>query len=353
MLEQKKNEEIEVSELLKSVVNTIKFLKSKLIIILIVVTLFALLGIAYSSIKRPVYIAEMTFSTESESTSSLGMYASIAAQFGMDIGGANGAFEGDNLIELLKSNNIVRRTLLSQNPISNELMIERYIITNKMKRKLDESNETKNINFKQDLTSPHRVEDSVLNIVYDIIVKTQLDVNRKDKKLNYVVITMKDKDENFAKNFIELLAKNAIEYYVQYKSKKAKDNLSLISIKTDSVRNILYGSMQSINQVSDAQLINVVRQTPKFENQKNQVNIQAHTALYAELLKQLGLAQIAAQKQTPLIQIIDKPRLPLEVSKMGRITAAFLFGFLGCILICSYLIVVNWYKESIEIHSNK
>jgi hypothetical protein len=347
------SEQVEVSELLKNFAKIIKFLRSKLITILIGLIIFASTGIAYSIFKRPVYIAEMTFATENESNSGLGMYASIAAQFGMDIGGASGAFEGDNLIELLKSNTIIRKTLLSKNSNFNELMIERYIITNKMKKKLDEGITTKNINFQQDLTTPHRIEDSILNIVYDIIVKTQLDIIRKDKKLNYVTITMKDKDESFAKNFVELLAKNAIDYYVEYKSRKAKENLILITSKTDSVRNILYGSMQSINQVSDAQLINVVRQTPKFENQKNQVNIQAHTALYAELLKQLGLAQIAAQKQTPLIQIIDKPRLPLEVSKMGKITAAFLFGFLGCILISSYLIVVNWYKESIEIHSNK
>lgn len=345
MNQDNKIEELNITEAYFKLFQLLSKLRKKLFQIIIVTVISALLGLFYSIIKRPVYIAEMTFVAETEESNSLGKYAGIAAQFGMDMGGGNGVFEGDNLIELLKSNNIIRQTLLSTNPQTNEFMIERYIITHKIKKAIDENPKTRLLNFRQDLTMPHRLEDSILNSVYDRIVKNQLDISRKDKKLNYVIVTMRDKDENFAKNFIELLTKNAVNYYIDYKSKKARENLQLITTKTDSIRNILYGNLERINIVSDAQLLNVVRQTPRFDNQKSQANIQAHSVLYAELLKQLGLAQITAQKETPLIQIIDKPRLPLEVDKIGKLVAMVLFGFFGGMFFIFYILVKDWYKN--------
>ncbi|HEX8277815.1 MAG TPA: Wzz/FepE/Etk N-terminal domain-containing protein, partial [Segetibacter sp.] len=70
-------------------------------------------GIVYASFKKPVYIAEITFVGESEGSATLGGYAGLAAQFGIDAGGSSGAFAGDNLIELMHSKLLIEKTLLS------------------------------------------------------------------------------------------------------------------------------------------------------------------------------------------------------------------------------------------------
>lgn len=344
MVAENNNEKIELKKIANDLLSLKLFIKQKLLILCISTLIFGLLGIIYSLIIKTEYTSELTFAIEKETNSSLGAYANIAAQFGVDIGGASGAFEGDNLIELMKSNNIIRKTLLEKEANSNKLMIEIYLETSGLKDKLLKNDKNKNFNFNQDLSVPHRLEDSILNIVYLKILKKQLNIDRIDKKLNYVQISMKDKNENFAKKFVELLTNNAIEFYTDYKSRKAKENLILITQKADSVKNILYGSMFKINESTDNQLLNLVKQIPKFDNQKNQANIQAHTALYGELLKQLGLAQIAAQKETPLIQIIDRPIFPLPNNKISKIIIVTIFSIVGFLITFIYLLIIKRLK---------
>ncbi len=51
-----------------------------------------------------------------------------------------------------------------------------------------------------------------------------------------------------------------------------------------------------------------VRRAPSA---KRQVDVQANKAILTELVKQTELAKVTLRKETPLIQIIDRPILPL------------------------------------------
>jgi uncharacterized protein involved in exopolysaccharide biosynthesis len=51
---------------------------------------------------------------------------------------------------------------------------------------------------------------------------------------------------------------------------------------------------------------------------KRQVDVQANTAILTELVKQTELAKVTLRKETPLIQVIDRPILPLPKEKFGK-----------------------------------
>ncbi len=125
---QEENNDRSIIVLIETVRSTWKYLLRKWYIIFLAGLIMGSLGILYAWLKKPEYIAQLTFNTESDAGSQLGMYAGLAAQFGLDLGsGTNSAFEGDNLIELLKSRNLIEKTLLS--PIGDkgsELMIDNY-----------------------------------------------------------------------------------------------------------------------------------------------------------------------------------------------------------------------------------
>jgi uncharacterized protein involved in exopolysaccharide biosynthesis len=57
------------------------------------------------------------------------------------------------------------------------------------------------------------------------------------------------------------------------------------------------------------------------------------------LIKQQELARIMVRKETPFIQIIDSPILPLPEEKLGKLTAIFLGGFLAAFFGILFLIV--------------
>ena len=72
---------------------------------------------------------------------------------------------------------------------------------------------------------------------------------------------------------------------------------------------------------------------------KRQVDVQANTAILTELVKQTELAKVTLRKETPLIQIIDQPILPLPKEKFGKAKGIVLGGFLAGFLVILGLIV--------------
>lgn len=332
--------EIPVSELIGNIVETFRFLLSRWVLILLSAIVFGLLGVFYAWVQKPLYLAELSFVTENDKGSELGMYAGIAAQFGIDIGsGSGGAFEGDNLIELLRSRNLIEKTLLSTTPSTpNVLLIDQYLTNNKIRATSSKDTVLHNVHFEENDNNNTRVEDSILFKVYQGIAKSQLDINRLDKKLNLITITMKDNNETFAKEFVEKLTQNVIQYYTDYKSRKSRQNVEILQKQTDSVRSMLFGSISDVAAINDLN-VNPVRQSVKTGSQRKQVDVQANAALYGELLKNLELSKIVLRKETPLIQVIDAPKYPLKIKKLGRLLAGVIFSFVGVSFVVLFLIV--------------
>jgi uncharacterized protein involved in exopolysaccharide biosynthesis len=79
---------------------------------------------------------------------------------------------------------------------------------------------------------------------------------------------------------------------------------------------------------------NPLLQLGTVQTRSRQVDIQASSAVYQEVVKNLEIAKINHRNNAPLIQIIDSPRLPLEESKIklkvGILVGALLF-FIGAI----------------------
>jgi hypothetical protein len=336
-----------VLEVKATLASFVKYLFSKTIIIGLTVIVFGLLGVWYAWAQKPIYKASLSFVTDVEGSSSLGTYAGIAAQFGLDIGGgSNNAFEGDNLIELLKSRTLIERTLLTPfQKGSPSLLIDYYITSNRMNKDWGKDKQLRNLKFTSDPNAPvQRARDSILLAVYKQIIKGQLDIGKRDKKLDLIDIQMSNTDELFAKRFVEMLADNAIQFYTDYKIKRARQNVEILQRQTDSVRGTLFGSITGLALQTDLN-VNPIRQAVRTGSQRKQVDVQVNAKLYEELLKNLELSKLTLRKQTPLIQIIDTPKFPLEKKKMGRLLGGLLFGFIGGFLIVAYFITKYWMRS--------
>src|SRR3954467_9549239 len=111
----KRDEEVSLKELLQKLVEWWRYLLSKWLVIGVFGIIGAGLGLTYALVKKPKYSAELTFVLEENKSSSLGAYAGLASQFGLDLGGGGGSgiFAGDNILEFLKSRFMVEKALLS------------------------------------------------------------------------------------------------------------------------------------------------------------------------------------------------------------------------------------------------
>lgn len=338
------DKEYPIVEFKKMIRDWVAYFKSKLLWIIIVGVLSGLYGIYYASTQKPVYVARLTFASDIGQSGMIA-YAGIAAQLGLDVGGGESIFEGDNLMELLRSRLLIQKTFLTPVTINNknQLLVDYYVDRKELRKQWKKSAALSKLTFTASPLSADRNRDSIMKLFYNNIISGPLILERIDRRLNIISATLKDNDEIFAKVFLEQLVKNAIQYYTNFKVEKARQNVQILEKQTDSVRNLVSGNIVSIASENDLN-INPLRQLPKASVQKKGIDIQVNTALYGELVKNLELSRMALRRETPLIQIIDIPTFPLDKIKMGRLKGAVLFGFIGGFIVMLLLTLKKFYS---------
>ncbi len=337
------NDEISLKELTLKIKDWFNYVISKWKVIILVSALGALFGVSYSLIKKPTYVASLSFALEDEKGGGFGSALGLASTLGLDLGGSGGGmFSAPNLTALFKSRSMVEKTLLMPAIIDGKKisLAEMYIINNGLRDKWESKPNLANVQFLPNSNRRNftRVQDSILGTIYTNLSKEGLSVDQKDKKITIIDINFSSTNELFSKYFCEGLAKQVSNFYVDTKSKKARLNMSILQRQTDSIRGELNGAITGVAAANDNTFnLNPALNIRRAPSAKRQVDVEANTAILTELVKQTELAKVTLRRETPLIQIIDTPILPLEKKKFGIIKGiligGFLFGFLTVLVL--------------------
>jgi hypothetical protein len=347
------NDEISLKELLEKAKEWKSYLVSQWKVILLAGVVGAVLGLGYSITKKPVYTASLSFVLEDDkSGGGLGGALGLASSLGLDLGGGGGGsvFSGANLPELFKSRKMVEQTLLSPVVVDGKTisLAEMFIQNNKWRDQWKDNSKFKNIQFAPDTKRKYftRVHDSIMGVMFESLSKGGLTVAQKDKKIAIISITMVSTNELFSKYFTEALAKEVSDFYVTTKSKKARMNMAILQRQTDSIRGELNGAITGVAAANDNTfMLNPAMNVRRAPSARRQVDVQANTAILTELVKQTELAKVTLRKETPLIQVIDQPILPLPKERLGKAQGIVLGGFLSGFLTVLVLIVRRLLKE--------
>lgn len=346
------NDEITLKELLLKAKEWYTFLLSQWKTIALAGIIGALLGLGYSFYKKTIYTATLTYALEDgKSSGGLGSALGLASSFGLDLGSTSGgAFSGANLMELFKSRAMVEQTLLAPITQNNKTisLAEMYIQDKKWREKWEKKPKLKDIKFlpNTDRAKFTRIQDSIFGVIYNDLSKNALTVEQKDKKVAIGTITMKATNEYFAQQFNLALTKTVTDFYIETKSKRAKENMDILVRQTDSIRGELNGAITGVAVANDNTFgLNPALNVKRVPSARRQVDVQANTAILTEIVKQAELAKVTLRKETPLIQIIDQPILPLPKEKFGKVKGILLGGILAGFLTILGLIVRRIFKE--------
>jgi hypothetical protein len=352
MSELKNKGEISLKELIEKGKDWFFYLLSNWKIVILAGIIGCSIGLAYAYSKKPIYTASLSFALEDEgSGGGLGGALGLASQFGFDLGGSGGgAFEGSNLIELFKSRRVIEQTLLTPVEYKGKKMsiAEMFIQLNEWRDGWKENPKLKTIQFlpHSDREKFTRVHDSILGVIYSCVSGPDLFVGQKDKKVDIISIDVKSENEMFAKLFSEAIAKQVSDFYIETKSKKARINMDILKRQTDSIRGALNGSITGVAQAVDNTFnLNPAMNVKRAPSSRRQVDVQANTAILTELIKQTELAKVALRKETPLIQVIDRPILPLQKMKFGKLRGIMLGGIISGFLIVLFLILKKVFQD--------
>jgi uncharacterized protein involved in exopolysaccharide biosynthesis len=348
------DDEISLKELIQKIQEWIAYLKTQWKLIIGIAALGGMIGFVYASFQKPNYLATTTFVLEEDKGGGgLGGAMGLASSFGFDLGGGGGGlFTSSNIIELMKSRLVVEKTLLNPVQIAGKEMslADYYIQINKLKEGWSKKPALANINFpvNADRTKFSLQQDSILQTISAGLTKTNLVIAHKDKKASIISLTVKTESELFSKLFCEQLLKETSDFYIETKSKKSRLNVDILQYQADSIRAELNSAITGVATASDnVYNLNPALNVKRTPSTRRQVDVQANTAILTQLVAQLELSKVSLRKETPLVQLIDRPILPLEKDKVGRLKSLVLGGFLAGFLTVLYLVFEQLYRKMV------
>ncbi|HIF84016.1 MAG TPA: exopolysaccharide biosynthesis protein [Flavobacteriaceae bacterium] len=342
-------ESISISFIVDSIKDWVSFIFSKKRIIIRGTIIIMILIISYNYIKSPVHYARTTFVLDNDTSSgSMGDLSSLASLAGINASSfieASSLFQIDNIQELYRSSSMLKNTLLSSAKINDKeiLIIERFAKAEKLInkwRKLGINLE----DFKNKKLS--RLQDSLIKESIKLIKKEYLLVDKPSRKTTILEIGFIHKDELLAKSFNENLVSIVNKFYFDTKTLKTGANLEILKKQSDSVKNVLNESILVLAEKDqNIPYLNALDKISLIPYQKAMIDVQVNSAIYGEIVKQLELAKVTHRNNMPLIQIIDKPILPLENSRWKLLKTfflSFIIGVSSIILGLSFKRIINY-----------
>lgn len=316
--------EITVAELLIKIKKWWYFLLSKWLTIILIGIIGGVLGFIYSKMSKPQYKAEISFVLSAGDGNKMSGLSGLAGQLGLDMGGGNNdVFTGDNITSLITSRRMVQKVLFKKPVEGGQLLINTIVSELKLNERWAKAERTKNaFPFPENAALLNPVQDSLTREVYTIVAERIVSVSKPNKKQSIFQAEAIFTNESVAFLLPGYLVNETAQFYIKTKTKVAQENLNMIQHEADSLRRLLSGTIASTaSSVDQTFNLNTAYQALRAPAQEGQMKVTVLNSAYAEVLRNLELAKISLQKETPLFQILDEPSLPLIKRTMSPVKA--------------------------------
>jgi len=310
------------------------------------------MGLLLAVLTPLKYKASLTFVLDESNSNALSSYAGLASQFGINLNaGGENIFQGDNIIQFLQSRLMIENTLMTVGDFDGkkETLADNFLSWSGLKDDLRKDPALMNVHFPPNLSFDRfsLQQNRVMTSIYKNIIKDKLEVDKPDKSVSFIQVTCTTVNELFSKYFTERLVKQAADFYVDTKTKQVRESVNKLQQQSDSVLRLLNKKTIAAATTQDMNL------NPALSITNVPVQMAARDqsilmATYAELEKNLSLAKVSLVQQTPIIQVIDTPVLPLERAKPGKLKGLIIGGVLGAFLVGLFLILKYLYNDIME-----
>jgi hypothetical protein len=297
-------------------------------------------------LKKPEYLARVNFVIEENKQNAGGLFSALAGQVGMDLSslsGMSGILAGDNVLELLKSPTLLKKVLITPYPgDTTNTLAYRYA---QAYGKLDKYNKLVGGDFRKPASK--RVGDSLLTAISTRIIEKELSVYKPDRKLSVFRLDLTTRDELLSQTIATRLIDQAANLYIETKTRRLKLNVDRLQKKSDSIAALLnYRTEASVSK-------DIINQNPSYVSTEVDVEISNReksmlSIIYGDVNKSLDITRTALIQETPTIEIIDTPDLPLKKNQVFWYQGLFIGFFIGQLILILYLILVT--KRSININ---
>jgi hypothetical protein len=332
-------------DIIKSIKDFFAELKKKWLTLCIIVCITSTIGLLYSLNSKPKYMASSTMMLESSKGDGMSGAMALASQFGLMGGGSSSVINEDKLIEIVKAETILKTALFKKATIdtTTDILANHYIDLFGYKAIWEKDDSLRGFRFINTEGNLSIQENRVLKM-FCAQIKNDFLTTEKAKS-GIITLTINSKSELFSKYFNQYLVEGVTSFYVNRITEKSRTNLNIIQKRVDSIALALRDAEFALARWRDANFQLVKAQGMIAEMQLRR-NVEVCNSIYLEGVKQLEISKFTSLQQTPFLQIIDQPTLPL--SPMGTISPlrGIVFGFIiGFLLAGLYVFARKKYAE--------
>lgn len=301
----------------------------------------AIVAIAYAFFQPVTYTARTTFVVEDAKSGGGSLVSALSGSLGIDIGGMSGSnsmLAGDNVLELLRSNSLIKKTLLTKFDTSGaNTLADVYAEVYGWKANWKNNSAiNKDIHF--NIIPLTRLEDSLLQIMVERIKLKEISVAKPDKKLGFFELQFSSRNEVLSKLFCVNLINEATTFYINTKTGRLRKNIERLQMRADSLGVLLNRKTLSAAEASVQTLdVNLAYASPSVNAEISSRDKFMQSTVYAEIVKNLELSKTALAQESPTVQLLDTPEFPLKKNKISKLKYAMM-GFLGGFFILGFIV---------------
>jgi hypothetical protein len=158
-----------------------------------------------------------------------------------------------------------------------------------------------------------RLSDSLLQTIIKRLLEKEVRIAKTDKKLGFFELEATTRDEYLSQQICERLLKVTTDFYIDTKTKRLKANIDRLQKRADSLGIMLdrktYATAEANQLLLDA---NPAYASPQVDAEISTRNKYLQATVFAEIVKNLEISKTALIQETPTIQVIDRPEMPLK-----------------------------------------
>lgn len=320
------NDGITFLELITSGREYVAELKRKWLIVVLFSFTFSIIGLIFSLNSKPTYIASSTMMLEtSKGGGSMAGALALASQFGLMGSSSSSVIDEEKLVEIIKAETIIRSALFKKVAIGskNDILANHFIDIFGYDKAWEKNDTLKGFRFTSSKGNSTVMENRVFKIFYDQI--TQKFLTTEKSKSGIITIKIQTPSESFSKHFNHFLVEALTNFYVNRITEKGQMNVDIIQKRVDSVAIALKDAEHALARWKDAnfQLVKAQGMMAEMDLRRN---VEVNNSIYIEGIKQLEMSKFSLLQDTPFLQIIDTPTLPLSPVKIRKIHG-LMYGF--------------------------
>ncbi|NQW43479.1 MAG: hypothetical protein HQ463_08635 [Bacteroidetes bacterium] len=316
----------------------LKFTLTHIYVLAAVIGLFVYIFYINANKVEESYTARISFMLADEDMQSQPGAFNLASQLGLvnQQVGSNKAI----LKELLDSRKLIENTLFYEIELNKkkDLLINHYII---LRSKLWGTKPDNFFDKNYKLGDDDNKDSYLASLAWEIKSRYTSVI----RESGFFDLSFTAPDEYFTKKFLETHLISLSDYYKEKRTQRAMSVLKFAQRRSDSLSGVLAGKENAVASSIDNNILGIMSIT-KVPELRNKRNVELVSKLYGEAVLNLESAKMSVVKETPMIQVIDDIRFPLQFNgkpMQKNITIGVLIGFfLGLLLTLVWYAVKNF-----------